>query len=89
VSSMVTSGSFILIPQSLGRPVSREVGWEGALDPGRFSDYSPSRNDPGVSMPPRSDGPVAATAAPDAVPVPVPVPDAAPVADAEPIAVAE
>jgi len=49
-SFMVTSGSFMPIPQSLGHPVSREVGWEGALDPGRPSDYSPSRNDPEVSM---------------------------------------
>jgi hypothetical protein len=45
---MVTSGSFMLIPQSLGRPVSREVGWEDALDPGGPSDYPPSRNDPEV-----------------------------------------
>ena len=40
----------MLIPQSLGRPVSREVGWEGALDTGRPSDYSQSRNDSEVIM---------------------------------------
>ena len=47
---MFTSGSFMLISQSLGRPVSRGGGWEGALDTGRPSDYSPSRNDPEVNM---------------------------------------
>jgi hypothetical protein len=38
----------MLSTQLLERPVSREVGWEGALDSGRPSDYSPSRNDPEV-----------------------------------------
>jgi len=47
---MVTSGSFMLAPQSLGRSVSREVVWEVALDSGRHSDYSPSWNDPEVAM---------------------------------------
>jgi len=56
---MVTSGSFMLIPQSLGRPVSREVGWEDALDPGRPSDYSPSLNDPEVIMSGAPEKPVA------------------------------
>ena len=59
---MVTSGSFMRSPQSLGRSVSREVGWEGALDPRRASDYSPSRNDPEVTM---SRSPSAADAARD------------------------
>ena len=59
------TGSFMLIRRSLGRPVSREVGWEGALDAGRPSDYSPSMNNPEVSMAPRLHGPVAVTA-PDA-----------------------
>ena len=58
-SKMVTSGSFMLIPQSLGRPGSREVGWEDALDPGGHSDYSPSRNDPEVIMSGSSSKPVA------------------------------
>ena len=39
-------------PQSLGRSVSREVGWLVALDKKLASDYSPFRNDPEVIMPP-------------------------------------
>ena len=56
---MVTSGSFMLIPQSLGRPESREVGRVVALDTGRPSDYSPSRNDPEVTMSGSPSAPVA------------------------------
>ena len=33
---------------ALGRPVSREVEWEGALDPRRPSNYSPYMNEPEV-----------------------------------------
>ena len=73
----------MLNPQSLGRPVSREVGWEDVLDPGRPSDYSPSMNDPEVPIPSPLHGPVA-----DAVTVPATAAVAVAVAVAAAVSVA-
>jgi hypothetical protein len=63
---MVTSGSFMLIPQP-ARPLVSRVGTTGlrgrlALGTTGLTGYPPSLNDPEVIMPPRPHGPITVAA---------------------------